>query len=352
MAPLDLICMGLVLALIAAVGVGGARRHPAREDFFSKEESNALRGFWCLVIILVHVPVAYQNPIQDAVGSFAYIGVTFFFMTSAYGLSLGLASRGVRALDGFWIRRLPKILVPCLLVNVLKLVESYAFGSPDSILTLLRVDNWVVWLLLCYLAFWATNKFLPVDKARKDLLTVGCVALLSVVGYVAGDLSPIYRWPTEIWGFAWGILLSRNKDHLCDALRCRPVASLALTTAATVLIGFLYLKCKGVPFFGDYLLKILLGMALVKLMLVVDSLLSLGSRLNAILGSISYEVYLVHGTVFSLVSEITGGGLSSGPFIAFSVAGTVLVAWVLHGIGVFALSLVRLPSDGARHRGA
>ena len=87
------------------------------------------------------------------------------------------------------------------------------------------------------------------------------------------------------------------------------------------------------------------------LMLVVDSLLSLGSRLNAILGSISYEVYLVHGTVFSLVSEITGG-LSSGLFIAFSVAGTVLVAWVLHGIGVFALSLVRLPSDGARHRGA
>ncbi|MGO5392959.1 hypothetical protein, partial [Collinsella sp. LCP19S3_C9] len=42
MAPLDLICMGLVLALIAAVGVGGARRHPAREDFFSKEESNAV----------------------------------------------------------------------------------------------------------------------------------------------------------------------------------------------------------------------------------------------------------------------------------------------------------------------
>lgn len=80
-----------------------------------------------------------------------------------------------------------------------------------------------------------------------------------------------------------------------------------MTTAASVLIGFLYLKCKGVPFFGDYLLKILLGMALVMLMLVVDSLLSLGSRLNAILGSISYEVYLVHGTVFSLVSEITGG---------------------------------------------
>lgn len=124
-----------------------------------------------------------------------------------------------------------------------------------------------------------------------------------------------------------------------------------MTTAASVLIGFLYLKCKGVPFFGDYLLKILLGMALVMLMLVVDSLLSLGSRLNAILGSISYEVYLVHGTVFSLVSEIAGG-LSSGPFIAFSVAGTVLVAWVLHAIGGFALSLVRLPSDGARHREA
>lgn len=41
--------------------------------FFNKENSNALRGFWCLIVVLVHVPGAYQNRIQDIIGSFAYI---------------------------------------------------------------------------------------------------------------------------------------------------------------------------------------------------------------------------------------------------------------------------------------
>ena len=78
-----LIFLGLTLLM-------GAQISDTDGHFFNKENSNALRGFWCLIVILVHVPVAYQNRIQDMIGSFAYIGVTFFFMTSAYGLRLSI----------------------------------------------------------------------------------------------------------------------------------------------------------------------------------------------------------------------------------------------------------------------
>lgn len=49
-----------------------------KSTFFDLESTNCMRGFWCIIILLVHIPSEYQNSIQDAIGSFAYIGVTFF----------------------------------------------------------------------------------------------------------------------------------------------------------------------------------------------------------------------------------------------------------------------------------
>ena len=78
---------------------------------FDKQNSNAMRGFWCLIVILVHIPVPYQNRIQNMLGSFAYIGVTFFFMTSAYGLRLGCVSKLGRVNNNKF--HLAKLLLYC-----------------------------------------------------------------------------------------------------------------------------------------------------------------------------------------------------------------------------------------------
>lgn len=81
------IMLGITLFL-AVVLFAGATVYDDGQHFFDMSNSNALRGFWCLIVILVHIPAAYQNRIQDMIGSFAYIGVTFYFMTSAYGLKM------------------------------------------------------------------------------------------------------------------------------------------------------------------------------------------------------------------------------------------------------------------------
>lgn len=126
--------------------------------FFNKDNTNALRGFWCLIIILVHVPAAYQNKMQDMIGSFAYIGVTFFFMTSAYGLRLSV-EKG-KNVNGFWRRRLPKLLIPCLLVNIIRILFNIIEGSEFSVWNFVTINGWVLWLLVCYLIFWTSYKFI------------------------------------------------------------------------------------------------------------------------------------------------------------------------------------------------
>ncbi len=87
---LNYIIMGLILLFLGFDILYGAKIEADNNNFFDTKNAQAMRGFWCIIVILVHIPALYQNRIQDMIGSFAYIGVTFFFMTSAYGLSLSL----------------------------------------------------------------------------------------------------------------------------------------------------------------------------------------------------------------------------------------------------------------------
>lgn len=106
----NLIMAGILLVL-AALLLAGAKYRPNGEHFFNRENSGAMRGFWCLIVVLVHIPATYQNRAQDMLGSFAYVGVTFFFLTSACGLRLAAVKRP-ESLKAFWRNRLPKLLVP------------------------------------------------------------------------------------------------------------------------------------------------------------------------------------------------------------------------------------------------
>ena len=78
----NLIMVGILLCLLGLL-LAGAKYSPDGAHFFDRENSGAMRGFWCLIVALVHVPAGYQNRLQDMIGSFAYVGVTFFFLTSA-----------------------------------------------------------------------------------------------------------------------------------------------------------------------------------------------------------------------------------------------------------------------------
>lgn len=325
------VLMGLTLLIVAYAGFGSLRKSET-DNFFSKKESGALRGFWCLVIMLVHVPSTYQNPLQDFVGSFAYVGVTFFFMTSSYGLQIALKERGRASLDCFWFRRLPRLLIPCIFVNIFTLCEKSAVGEPWSPFSLIRIDNWVVWLILCYLAFWSVNRYLKFGRFASDALVMFIVIVLSLTSYIIGDASPIYHWPTEIWGFVWGIALANHRDRVRNAIYNKGFIPLLITLVISVALGAVYLKYKTVALLGDYVLKIALGLSLIILMLIFDVIFTVAGRLNSWLGSISYEVYLVHGSIFALVSTLAGEGrLSSGGFIFVSLVATVIIASAIRG---------------------
>lgn len=159
-ALMGLIVIFLAFTLLFKAKVNSGDGDDTPDHFFDKTNSNAMRGFWCLIVILVHIPAAYQNTIQDMLGSFAYIGVTFFFMTSAFGLKIG-ETKNPGSIRKYWRKRLPKLLAPCILVNIVGIISALIRTGSFSILSLISINAWVRWLLVCYVFFWIVYRFVP-----------------------------------------------------------------------------------------------------------------------------------------------------------------------------------------------
>lgn len=313
------IAMLCILIFLGFTLLMGAKVSDSESHFFDKTNSNALRGFWCLIVILVHTPVAFQNRIQDMIGSFAYIGVTFFFMTSAYGLRLSINKRANKY---FWRVRLPKLLIPCWLVNILGIFVSLVNGDKISIWNFIRINDWVQWLLVCYFIFWITYKF--VDSHQDTIICLLTIAF-SITVYLFKSQISGPTWCPEVFGFVWGILLFKTQNVFEEWMKKGWLFKCLLLCVVAGVIGLSYLKFKPVVFWGDYILKIILGGLITLFMLAVNTRINIGNRVSNFLGAISFEIYLIHGMVFELIATMLPE-LDSGVFIILSITITVIVS--------------------------
>lgn len=301
-----------------------------KNRFFDLDATATMRGFWCLIVMLVHVPRQYQNPVQDLLGSFAYIGVSFFFMTSSYGLVLSV-QKDAASLEGFWKRRLPKLLIPMLVVNALTLLADAVMGDV-SFRTLVAITGFVRQLLLFYFVFWVVFRIQVPGLSQKHIewILCGCVAAVSVLIYMTDGMG-LFSWPVESLGFLYGVLLAKFVKNFEEKTSSRWLLKCIVCCAVALALGVLYLKTKHVPFWGDYVVKTALGMGILVFMLCVNTRYSMGNPVGRFLGGISYEVYLIHGLVFRCVHYVANG-LDSGVYVLVCVMITIAASAVVHWI--------------------
>ena len=318
--------MTLVMLFLAAILFIGAEYQSDSKKFFDKNSSNAMRGFWCLVIVLVHIPSMYQNRIQNMIGSFAYIGVTFFFMTSAYGLRFSI-EKNPDSIKHFWRKRLPKLIVPCILVNIVELGINAIQKEQISIVKILYINQWVQWLLVCYMFFWITYRFV---KKNRDLIICSLVVGFSLCIYFFDIHITQTTWCTEVFGFLYGILLFNEKERIYKWVNQKWIKKSIFFCLAGIGIGGVYLQFKEVWFLGDYFLKIILGISIIIIMLAFNIQFKIGNKISLFLGNISYEIYLLQWTVMALVTSFHLN--NSGIYIIAVLLITILIAWVVHKI--------------------
>ena len=163
-----------------------------------------------------------------------------------------------------------------------------------------------------------------------------CILVIAFSGvmYVLGKMEIVTgtTWCPEIYGFIWGIVLSNVKDRFAGWMRNRWLVKVGAFCIIAGILGIAYLKFKLVVFFGDYVLKIVLGLAIIVFMLAANTRIEIGNKVSLFLGSISFEVYLLHGTVFTLIAHFVLE-IISGAFIVMSIIVTVILALIVHKVG-------------------
>lgn len=326
------ILMILFLIIYVAIILVQIEYQPDKEDFFNLYDSTMLKGAFCIIVMLVHIPTTYQNRIQDMLGSFAYIGVTFFFLTSAYGLKYGVAHKE-NYLRRFWLKRLPAILVPAVLCNIVAVAVNIVIGEDIAILSFFNVNDWVKVLLLFYFVFWlvyySTGK-IKMGGCLPDVFICLVVVFFSLIDRMT-PLKITLIWPTESIGFAYGIILADCVDWMKKWSDRQWGKKNVLFFLLGGIIGVAYCKFKQVEMLGDYCLKVFLGFVLLMLILQLMRKVKIGNKVLAFLGSISYEIYLLHGTVFTFLAEVTVIE-NSGVFIWCAVIVTIVFSVIVKKI--------------------
>lgn len=146
-------------------------------------------------------------------------------------------------------------------------------------------------------------------------------------------------WFVESYGFIYGIVLYDLIDKFKEWSDGKWAIKTGLLFLISLIFGVLYIKFKPVEFWGDYCLRIVLGLSLTLLILMVIRRFKIGNVALMFLGTISYEVYLLHGVAFGLMAFIYPNS-SSGIFIIVSIMVTLVVSVIINKLSKLSLKTI------------
>lgn len=323
--------IGTLLVLVACfiILTWNIKLRKGNGDAFDLPSTHVLKGLCAIIVVLVHFPENFQNPLQDAAGSFAYVAVTFFFFVSAYGMEYSFDHRQ-DYLKHFWRGRLMGLLIPMILINLLSMI--FCFFDPDynePIKALVSLNGYVRVLLEYCLAFYLIHycrRRYKLSARVADWVLISLVVSSSLILYFVNTVDD--GWPYERLGLVWGLLAYRNKDAILRSFTRRNLLWFGCAVIVSGLLGVAYLKFKTEYFWGGYLLKIVLGVSLITLLFVITTRWRTGNKASRFLSNISYEIYLSHGLCMNFVAFLLPC-IDNSCFAVLTFAVTIIVSWLV-----------------------
>lgn len=331
----------LILLVIYVFGLkrGTYDRLSLEHTYFDNLFCNYLKGICAMYIMLGHYSMYIPfkgilfllRPIQP--GAILVNGL--FFFISGYGLEISRETKpdyiGMRS----YLKRMWNIGI----VAYASYLISFCFFEVNSLagmikhILLFNVFRWFhlnqpTWFLIeivfLYLLFWLI--FYLVGHMRiayMCIIAVVGMTVIIIIWYVAAVLTGRgVVWYSSTLCFPLGILVANTRDSIIYAKARRYVLPIA---SVLLICCFLYNK-----YSENIILGAFLGNIASLVFCIVVFLLSFGftldSRILGFLGSISFELYLIH--IYMI--ELTAHRLPDLMAVLISIGGAIIVAMVLH----------------------
>lgn len=270
----------------------------------SLNNSNAMKGLAAVVVVLHHISQRIDNP--GSLILFRYVGylsVSLFFFYSGYGLMKSYESKS-NYLNGFWMNRMPKIIIPFILSNVLfLLIHIVLVGTKFSvydiftyILGIRLIDSYkwyIIAIVILYSGFYFLFKYYDRNKA-----ILGIFLLITCYSFICYLLGKGGWWYSNTYCFLIGIIFGAYDKSIFSIIRKK----YTIVTLGMLLIFILTFVLN--VFKGNTLTSSIASACFVLLCICLLMKLDIGNKVINSLGSISYEIYLVHRIILDGFSSI------------------------------------------------
>jgi peptidoglycan/LPS O-acetylase OafA/YrhL len=281
--------------------------------FMDKSQTTQLKGIAILLIVISHLWFHVSK--YRAIPMVGDYSVTLFLMLSGFGLTRSLSNRPL-LLGDFISRRLKRVLLPYWLVTIIILILDYLLlqrtYSPQNIaLTLaganlnpvLRQLDYARWfitlLLIYYVFFFIANCFVKNLPAICLLFFFGVILML----FKHYGIFSLGKY-NQIIAFPIGCFISYFHDNLSKLFNNTNKIRFALFSISLIMIA-LKVPLLLISDKATYLFKItelcvynVNGLLFCFLMILAISVLGVYNYISNFLlfcGTISYEIYLIHG---------------------------------------------------------
>jgi len=315
-----------------------------KEGTLGRESTLALKGFAILAIIFSHIGyfLVADHSFLFPLSTFAGVGVDMFLLLSGFGLTMSALSKDMSIRD-FYHRHAKKIYPPMwIVVAILFLADFFLLGRsygagyiaqtfagffPSA--ALWADVNSPLWFFTLILWFYFLFPLL-FSRQRPWFSAIAIAVLTSVAVMVAAPLLPgvTYLYALHTLAFPLGVglaslysLHAKRIDSFVDSFDTR----LRLLFLASLLAPLWFLTIHsgvGTPW-AQYM-----SLALVGVVLLFFALQRSESQLLVILGTYSYEIYLLHWPLISRY-DILYATLPASVATALYIAVFLVLAYLL-----------------------
>ena len=308
-----------------------AKKGLLSDTFLNLNQSKNIQASVCLAIILHHLTqqiTVYGMHPKGPITLLNYIGYLFtglFFFFSGYGLMASLNARP-DYLKSFLKHRLPAVLIPFWVINILGVILTSALPGPKlkpakvicdiTGLTLINSNGWyIIEICMLYIIFYVLFRFI---KNRNAASTLMCAATILIIIYAffqghdpEGAKAHWFKgewWYNSTLTFVFGIYFIRFKDRFSDFCVKHYGKMVSLFAVLTVISVCASIYAQN--FLGYYHEPVHHGVRDAAITLVIQTVsciifttfilimnmkLSIGNKSLHFIRFMSLELFLVHG---------------------------------------------------------
>jgi len=297
-----------------------------RDTGFTKEQSLALRGISAVEIMLGHISMYGDSTALFVFRKSGILFVGIFFALSGYGLAYSIKERA-GYLKGFVLKKILILLIPAFfayLISLAGLAVQYSYRVFDELqrpwMFPLSV-NWFIWELLgFYLVTYICARVGDLRKTHIAVLICGLVFI--VIAFLAKLENPWYGSTLCFW---LGIVYYEYREELCriwlDKRNLATVIVLGIVCLGSA-AGFMLL---GDGFLGNVILRNLASVSFVAALMLILPYVKVENPVSRWLGTISFEIYLLHVSVVTLFEYLIKDIFVSS---IVSIAMTIVLAYI------------------------